>query len=139
MKMREIMLNAKIFELSSTMEEEIQNRLDASFGGKFKVVELKVLTDKNQIHIKIERECKNFSCTGSGLMNFVDATIFMNLPVCLDQIQTNPAIPFSGVMNYEMRIKDILWEYNNAVRKSSRIKWLGVESTHDYVTYIYQF
>ena len=139
MKMREVMFNSKIFELSSTMDEEIQNRLDDSFGGKFKVAELKVLTDENQIHIKIERECKNFNYTEEGLMNLVDSTIFMNLPVCLDQIQNNPAIPFSGVMNYEMRIKDILWEYNHAVRKSSRIKWLGVESTHDYVTYIYQF
>lgn len=139
MKMREVMFNAKIFELCSTMEEEIQNRLDDSFGGKFKVAELKVLTDENQIHIKIERECKNFNYTEEGLMNLVDATIFMNLPVCLDQIQTNPAIPFSGVMNCEMRIKDILWEYNRAVRKSSKIKRLDVESAQDHVTYIYKF
>lgn len=139
MKMREIIFNAKTFDVDSDLQENIQKRLNSIYGDLLKVKEIQILTMENQVRIKIERSFPGFKSVEKGHINFTDLAIFCNIPIKLNEVAPNPRIPFSSIMNFELLLSDLVLEYNEAVRKRNKVKEIFVVTAPDYVTFIYKF
>ena len=138
--MKEILFNAKTFEVNASIIENIKNRLLESYQGAVTLEEIKLLKFENQLAIKIRRECKNFSCPEEeNLISLLDAAILCNLPFDITKFESRPAVPFNDVLVFFLEIPEVVAEYNKAVRNRSKIKDLLVYSTAESVTYVYQF
>ena len=108
MKMREIIFNAKTFDVDSDLQENIQKRLNSIYGDLLKVKEIQILTMENQVRIKIERSFPGFKSVEKGHINFTDLAIFCNIPTKLNEVAPNPRIPFSNIMNFELLLSDLV-------------------------------
>ena len=139
MKMREIIFNAKTFDVDSDLQENIQKRLNSIYGDLLKVKEIQILTMENQVRIKIERSFPGFKSVEKGHINFTDLVIFCNLPIKLNEVTPDPRVPFSNIMNFELHLSDLVLEYNEAVRNRNKVKEIFVVTAPDYVTFIYKF
>ena len=139
MKMREIIFNAKTFDVDSNLQENIQKRLNAIYGDLLKVKEIQILTMENQVRVTIARKFQGFKSVEKGHINFTDLAIFCNLPIKLNEVTPDPRVPFSNIMNFELHLSDLVLEYNEAVRNRNKVKEIFLVTTPDYVTFIYKF